>query len=159
NPHSAVSGGSFRPLKVKVPPASVLAASDPSACQYYFSPLGLLVDLVMAALAPAMPGRVAAGHHGDSKLLFLRSKDSALHDSHRGGWGGNAVGDGESALINVISGASRSLPVELIETKFPLLVRRYGLEPDTGGAGRHRGGLASVREIEVRGDGLELSLW
>ena len=56
---------------------SIFDAHEPAACQWYFTPLGLLIDLVVTALAPVMPDKVAAAHFGDSMVLFLAGKDPA----------------------------------------------------------------------------------
>ncbi|MCB0153442.1 MAG: hydantoinase B/oxoprolinase family protein, partial [Anaerolineae bacterium] len=67
--------------------------------------------------------------------------------------------DGESALIHSAAGDFRNFPVESMESKCPLLIRRYALGPDSGGPGRQRGGLNIVREYEVTADYVDVSLW
>jgi N-methylhydantoinase B len=60
NPERPVDGGTFKTLEVTAPSGSIFDAKEPAACQWYFSSLGLLIDLVVTALAPVMPGKVAA---------------------------------------------------------------------------------------------------
>ncbi|GAA3710329.1 hydantoinase B/oxoprolinase family protein [Nonomuraea antimicrobica] len=159
-----LNGGSFRPLSVRTRPGSMLAAESPAACQYYYSHLGLLIDLVVKALAPALPGKAAAASYGDSMIVQFTGKDprtGKLYVSQEatvGGWGAWEGGDGESCLINNVNGSLRDMPIEVLETLFPVRVTRYELRPDTGGAGRWRGGNGVVREYEFRGD-TSLSLW
>ena len=75
----------------------------------------------------------------------------------RGGWGASATHDGASGLIAVTDGDTYNYSIELLENKFPLLVRRYGYDVDGGaGAGRRRGGFGLVREYEVEADGANL---
>ena len=62
-----------------------------------------------------------------------------------GTWGGTPEADGNDGLTNPASLAA-NIPVEVAESEFPIVIERYGLVPDTGGAGRHRGGLAIERE-------------
>ena len=62
-----------------------------------------------------------------------------------GGGGGTVGADGESALINLVNGGFRNLPAEVYETKFPVRVEEFSLRPDSGGAGRWRGGCGVVR--------------
>lgn len=69
SPQVSLNGGSFAPLDVQVRDGSMLGAREPAACQYYYSSLGMLIDLVVAALAPAMPDRVAAASYGDSMIV------------------------------------------------------------------------------------------
>jgi len=64
-----------------------------------------------------------------------------------GGWGAKMTEDGVSATIAMNDGDTHNSPVELMETKYPLVVERYGLVPDSGGAGRWRGGLGCERVV------------
>ncbi|MEU1725101.1 hydantoinase B/oxoprolinase family protein [Nonomuraea sp. NPDC005692] len=159
-----LNGGSFRPLSVETRPGSMLAARSPAACQYYYSHLGLLIDLVVKALAPALPGKAAAASYGDSMIVQFTGTDprtGKLYVSQEatvGGWGAWEGGDGESCLINNVNGSLRDMPIEVLETLFPVRVRRYEVRPDTGGAGQWRGGNGVVREYEFCGD-TSLSLW
>ncbi|MGW3350843.1 hydantoinase B/oxoprolinase family protein [Nonomuraea rubra] len=159
-----LNGGSFRPLSVETRPGSMLAAESPAACQYYYSHLGLLIDLVVKALAEAMPDKAAAASYGDSMIVQFTGTDprtGKLYVSQEatvGGWGAWEGGDGESCLINNVNGSLRDMPIEVLETLFPVRVTRYEIRPDTGGAGRWRGGNGVVREYEFRGD-TSLSLW
>ncbi|MEV4568090.1 hydantoinase B/oxoprolinase family protein [Nonomuraea sp. NPDC049419] len=159
-----LNGGSFRPLSVRTRPGSMLAAESPAACQYYYSHLGLLIDLVVKALAPVLPGKAAAASYGDSMIVQFTGTDprtGKLYVSQEatvGGWGAWEGGDGESCLINNVNGSLRDMPIEVLETLFPVRVTRYEVRPDTGGAGRWRGGNGVVREYEFCGD-TSLSLW
>jgi N-methylhydantoinase B len=165
NPERPVDGGTFRTLEVKAPPASIFDAKEPAACQWYFSSLGLLIDLVVTALAPILPDKVAAAHYGDSMVMFLAGKDPRRGDQpflyvmpHAGGWGGFEGGDGEDGLINNVNGGFKDYPVEVFEVKYPALIRGYGFRPDTGGPGRFRGGCGLFRTFEVGPDSY-LYLW
>lgn len=159
-----LNGGSFRPLDVTTRPGSMLAAQSPAACQYYYSHLGLLIDLVVKALAPVLPGKAAAASYGDSLIVQFTGTDprtGKLYVSQEatvGGWGAWEDGDGESALINNVNGSLRDMPIEVLETLFPVRVTRYEVRPDTGGQGQWRGGNGVVREYEFSGD-TSLSLW
>jgi N-methylhydantoinase B len=68
-----------------------------------------------------------------------------------GSWGARATLDGIEGISNPAANLSNQ-PIELIEAETPLEVVRYGLVPDSGGPGRHRGGLAFVREFRLRGE-------
>ena len=76
-----------------------------------------------------------------------------------GGWGAWEGSDGESALINSVNGSIKDFPIEVVESRFPMRLRHYGLRPDSAGAGRWRGGLGVVREWVVECDDAWLSLW
>ena len=114
NPDQPVNGGTFAPLNVRVRQGSMLAAQEPSSCGWYFSGLGLLIDLVVKAMSPVMPDRAAAAHYGDSMVVFLTGTDDRTGKRflgigpHVGGWGAWDGGDGESAMINSINGSART---------------------------------------------------
>jgi len=156
NPERPVDGGTFKTLEVKAPERSIFAAEEPAACQWYFSSLGLLIDLVVTALAHALPEMVAAGHFGDSMVAYLSGADPRRGGQpflyvmpHAGGWGAFEGGDGEDGLINNVNGGFKDYPVEIFEVKYPALIRSYGFRPDNGGPGRFRGGCGLRRTFEV----------
>jgi len=165
NPDIPVTGGSFRPLPVIADPGSIFAAQEPAPTQRAAPCLGLLIDLVIRALAPVLPERVAANQCADPMNVYLsgidpRSGRRFIAGEALGiGWGGHANGDGESALINYGGGDLKNFPVETMEQRYPLKIRRFGLQPDSGGPGRQRGGLGVIREYEIRSDDADVSLW
>ncbi len=158
------NGGSFRTMTTQVREGSVLGAKAPAACQWYFSHLGLLIDMVGRALTPAVPERVAAASHGDSMIVLLAGFDPRVAreyvslEATLGGWGAWRGSDGESALINNVNGSLKDVPIEVFETRYPFRVTSYGMRPDSGGAGRWRGGNGVVREYEALAD-CTVSLW
>lgn len=164
SPESNSNGGSFRPLTVRVREGSVLGAVAPAACQWYFSHLGMLIDMVSRALAPALPDRVAAASHGDSMIITSAGFDPRVGrewvsmEATLGGWGAWNGADGESALINNVNGSLQDFPIEMVETKWPFRIREYSIRPDSGGAGQWRGGNGVVREYEFLADGV-FGLW
>jgi len=164
-PDIGVTGGSFRSLTVDVEPGSIFAAQEPAACLQYGTHTMLLVDLINKALAPAIPERVTAGLPGDAWNVIIigpRPQEGGLFmclESTAGGWGASAHGDGDSGVVHFAAGDFKNLPVETLENKYPVRVRRYALGTDTGGAGKFRGGLNVVRDYEVLADDSRLSLW
>jgi N-methylhydantoinase B len=165
HPERPVDGGTFHTLDVKAPPGSMFAAEEPAACQWYFTPLGLLIDLIVKALAPALPDEVAGAHYGDSMVAYLAGTDPRREEApflyvapHPGGWGAFEGGDGQDGLINNVNGAFKDFPIEVFENKYPALIRTYGFRPDTGGPGRYRGGCGIYRSHELEAPTL-LYLW
>ncbi|MBM3678606.1 MAG: hydantoinase B/oxoprolinase family protein [Actinobacteria bacterium] len=165
NPDVPVTGGTFRNMRIVAEPGSVFDAHEPAACQYYYPHLGLMIDLFIRVLAPAIPELVVAGqpadpmnimftgHHPRTGAQFVCGEATAV------GWGAYAQGDGTNALINYGGGDLKNLPVEVLESLYPLRIHRYGLWEGSGGEGRHRGGLGVVREYETLVDEIGLSLW
>ncbi|RMF78218.1 MAG: hydantoinase B/oxoprolinase family protein [Chloroflexi bacterium] len=159
NPERPVDGGTFKTLHVTAPEGSIFYASEPAACEWYFTPLGLLIDLIVKALAPVMPQQAAGAHYGDSMVIHYAG-DDPRHDGrpflggepNPGGWGAYHNGDGQDGLINTVNGGFKDIPVEILETKYPMMLRRYGLRTDTGGPGRFRGGCGVYREYHLEAD-------
>jgi len=162
NPDAPVCGGNFRNLAIKVPKGSCFDPSPTAACLHYGPHLMLAIDLVVRALSDAVPERAAAGHIADSwNITFVneRGREPFLSgESIIGGWGAHEHGDGESALVHSAAGDFKNYPVEIMEQRYPLRLRRHGLRTGSGGDGRHRGGLGIVREYETLEPCL-LSLW
>jgi N-methylhydantoinase B len=117
------------------------------------------VDTVFRALAPAIPDRVIAGHHADllvAQFHGFNPKTSEFFMGNfgplGGGWGAKRSEDGVSGTVAINDGDTHNSPNEQIEAKFPLVVERYALVPDSGGAGRYRGGLGVERVVRARTD-------
>jgi N-methylhydantoinase B len=151
-------------MTTQVREGSVLGARSPAACQWYFSHLGLLIDLVARALAPALPDRVAGASHGDSMIILTAGVDPRVNrefvslEATVGGWGAWNGSDGESALINNVNGSLKDIPIEVHETRYPWRINEYRIRPGSGGSGRWRGGNGVVREYEAQAD-MSVSLW
>ena len=164
-PESPVTGGSFKPLKVVTSPRTIFTAEEPAGCCWYFSSLGLLIDLIIKALQDAIPGQAAAAHYGDSMVIYFagihpKTKAPFLDvEATVGGWGASQSHDGQDCLINNVNGDFKNLPVEVFEKNYPLQIAEYGIRPDSGGAGKNRGGMGVVRSYEVQADHTMLYLW
>ena len=164
NPNVPVTGGTFRNLSVAAPENTVFNVSEPHGTIYYYPPLGLMIDLVIRALAEVLPDEVVAGQTADPmNVTFVGHREDGSQfvtaDATAVGWGASSRADGANGMINYGAGDLKNIPVEVVETKYPLMVRRYGLREDSGGTGKHRGGLGIVREYETLADGMKLTLW
>ncbi|WP_394140089.1 hydantoinase B/oxoprolinase family protein [Cytobacillus oceanisediminis] len=165
SPFSPVTGGNFRTMNVIAPEGTIFHATEPAPCGWYFTPLGILIDLIIKALSPVMKEKAAAAHYGDSMVVTFAGMDENTNESFlsveatAGGWGAFHSGDGQSALINHVSGDFKNLPIEVFESKYPIRINQYALRENSGGAGKHRGGLGVVREYEILSDNTSVSLW
>ncbi len=151
-PHNS---GCYRPIKIIAPPGTCVNVRYPGpsvAGNTESHPR--MVDLILGALAEAVPERVAAAEGGTScNFLFggVHPDTNQYYVNYHfegGGWGGRAFADGNSALI-VPNGNCRNTPVEVFETRYPFLTQWYRLVQDSCGPGTHRGGLGTQRVIEV----------
>ncbi len=157
NPDRAITGGSFSTMKVNIPDSCIFNAKEPAACEWYFTGLGLLADLMISCLSEAMPDRATAAHYGDSMVSTFFNMDPERGqwisvEPTAGGWGGTVGADGESALINLVNGGFRNIPAEVYETKFPVRVEEFSLRRDSGGPGEWRGGCGVVRSYRLLED-------
>jgi N-methylhydantoinase B len=145
SPDLDVNEGCFRPLVVDLPDGTILSARPPAALGLWSIALPTVIDTILKALAPAVPHLVPAAHKGDMggcSFFGFRPDGSRfiLMNIFGGGWGGRPNEDGESASVSVCQGDVRNTPVELQEIKYPFLIEQHRLRPDSGGAGRFRGG-------------------
>jgi N-methylhydantoinase B len=145
-PRAPVNEGCFRPLEIILPEGRMLNAKAPAALGLWSIPLPTVIDTILKALAPALPDRIPAAHKGDMGGCSIGGfradgRRFLLMNIFGGGWGGRPHEDGESASVSICQGDVRSAPVELQEIQYPFLIERFALRTDSGGAGRHRGGL------------------
>lgn len=158
-PQAPSNEGWFRPLIVIAPRGSVFTAEKPSPTGWYYEGSVHASELVWKALAGLMPERFSAGSYTSLCVVYLAGKDAAgqpfIHiEPQHGGWGASEDADGANALIALTDGDTYNYSVEVIEARFPLLVRRYALNVEGGsGAGRRRGGFGVIRDYEVLEDG------
>jgi N-methylhydantoinase B len=149
--------GFFRPLKVIIPEGSLLNPRFPAACAMWPAPTTTIPDLILKALAPAMPDRVRAGHFGDSMANFIYGTDPrtgkyyVCAEGDAGGYGGKPTEDGEHALFSMDLGDTYNVPVEVAEVRYPWRVDRFELHQDSGGPGKFRGGLGVLRDYRIIG--------
>ena len=149
------NSGAYRPIRIIAPPGSAVNVVYPGpSVGGNTETHPKLADMVVAALAPALPDRVAAAEGGTAcNFLFggVHPKTGDYYANYHlegGGWGAKSYDDGNDAII-VKNGNCRNTPVEIFETRFPLRVVEYSLIPDSGGAGRMRGGLGTRRIMRV----------
>ncbi len=138
--------GTFRPIKLILPPGKLLSA-DPSAPMFmYPTPFPTAIDAIIKALETALPGRVPGGHFGThSGVRFYGRRPSGSffdsHDSGHGGWGACATHDGAGPFRTMAHGDTRIIPLELQEAILPFRIEKFSLREDSAGAGAFRGGL------------------
>ncbi len=154
-----INDGCFRPLEIIVPEGRVVNATRPAPMRMWMTFPMTVIDTVFKALAPAIPTKVAAAHHADlvvaningrrpdTKKLFLY-----LGGLIGGGWGAKHDSDGMCATIAINDGDTHNGPSEQVEAKYPFIIERYALRQDSGGAGKHRGGLGTEQVVRCLTD-------
>ena len=154
-----INDGQFRALEIVLPPGRVVSALKPAAMRMWMTYPMTIIDTIFKALAPAIPERIIAGHHADlvvGRINGRRPKDDSFYiylgGLIGGGWGAKHDSDGRNSTIAMNDGDTHNGPSEQVEAKYPLLVERYALRPDSGGAGRFRGGLGCEQVVQARHD-------
>src|SRR5699024_9783824 len=123
----------FKTMDVIVPEKTIFSAQEPAACGWYFTHLGLLIDLIIKALSPVLKNESAAAHYGDSMVINLSGTNEKNNEFYlsveptAGGWGAFNNGDGQSGLINNVNGDFKNMPIEIFEDKYPVKINSYKL--------------------------------
>jgi N-methylhydantoinase B len=153
-------------VEVSVPEGTILNPHHPAPVNARSVTVNRIADTVLGALALAVPTHVGAQCCGVPVGVSFggvnpkTGKNFVFYESYNGGMGGSHMNDGADAVSTGTSNAM-NIPVESIEMEYPLRILRYELVPDSGGSGKHRGGLGIFREyqmlaetasVNVRGD-------
>jgi len=149
----AANAGCYRPIAIEAPPGTVVNARHPAPVANRMAVGHRVVNAVMGAFAQALPEEVPAAYYGVSYAYALNAENGdgsrqVYFDLECGGWGGHPLGDGANGFSCGFHNIANS-PIEMIESTYPVTFLRYGLIPDSGGAGAHRGGLGLVREFRL----------
>jgi N-methylhydantoinase B len=155
------NSGCWRPIRVTAPQSTVTNATYPAPVVYANHEISHLVcEMFFGALAQAVPDRVMACSNATGGILTLGGVDPRTggryvsYENVKGGMGARPNKDGVNAIYTGISNGM-NVPVEILETSFPVRVRRYEIVPDSGGAGRYRGGCGVLRVWRMLGsDGM-----
>ncbi len=156
-PLEATNQGHMRPLVVTAPENTLVNPGPYAPCDSYGYVTEMVAHLIVRALSQAIPERCPACSYQMFGVYFYRSdprygKPFIFTDPVDGGGGAFPTQDGPSALIFVGDGDVPNTPIEIIESRYPLLVRRYTFNPEGAGAGQYRGGFGVIRDYEVLED-------
>lgn len=152
-----INEGSFRPLKIILPPGRVVSATKPAAMRVWMTVPMTVCDTLFKALAPACPERTIAAHYADLCIVNPHGFDPQTgryfwaHIGHPGGgWGAKFDEDGMSATVALNDGDTHNSPIEATEAKSPIIVEERALRRDSAGPGKFRGGLGVTQRVHVR---------
>jgi N-methylhydantoinase B len=156
------NAGVFRCIDVIAPEGTILNPRLPGACAARALTGYRMLDVVLGALAQALPERVPAAGEGGNTVLSMGGitadrRQFVLVDMITGAWGGRPDRDGMEAVTNPSQNMSNS-PVEVLEAHHPIRVDEYGFVPDSCGAGRFRGGLGLRRRYTLLNEEATLQL-
>jgi N-methylhydantoinase B len=148
--------GVFRPIRVIAPEGTIMHGKLPAACAARGLTGFRAVDCCFGALAQLYPDRVFAASDGGNTGVTIGGYDKALRpfiyvDFLSGAWGGRPWADGLDGNTCMFANMA-SFSVEVIEAENPLEVLDYAFVPDTGGAGKFRGGMAQRKTWRMLAD-------
>lgn len=150
--HTPACAGIFRPLSIQAEPGSVVNAEYPAAVVAgNVETSSRIVDVVLGALADALPESVPAASQGTMNNIAMgRAGDAEqarwdYYETLGGGMGAGPHGPGNSAMHSHMTNTLNT-PVESLEMHYPLQIREYGIRRGSGGKGKYSGGDGLVRE-------------
>jgi N-methylhydantoinase B len=159
DPVGRSNAGSFSPISVTAPAGSLLNPRHPAPGGGRAVVLTRIVDVITGALAQVVPDRVVAAPSQFMNSAFGGPLPSGEHFVYFellvGGTGAGPDHDGSEAMCAGLDVSN--IPVETYEATSPMLVERFGIIADTGGAGRFRGGCGLRKDIRVRSSGVVLT--
>ena len=162
-PDTPANEGNFRPLRVEAPPGTLMNAVSP-APTFTLWPALLATEVILKALAKGMPDVVPAcsggdifdvmgvGIHPETGKMWLEATNEGV------GFGGHVGGDGENGIMHLTEPGCRNNPIEVLETKAPMLIENYYLRQDSAGPGEHRGGVGVTRTYRFLAESSALTL-
>ena len=152
------TSGLMRPILVIAPAGTVVNAKSPAAVAGgNVETSQRIVDVLLKALAKAVPDRIPAAASGTMNNLTIGGVDPrtgasfAYYETIAGGMGARPNKEGVSGIHTHMTN-SLNTPAEALEYAYPVRLRQYSLRRDSGGSGLHTGGDGIVREIEVLTD-------
>jgi N-methylhydantoinase B len=150
-PQTPACAGTFRAIGLAAPRGCLLNARRPAAVAAgNVETSSRIVDVVMGALAQALPDRIPAASHGSMNNLAVGSAEPGAswdyYETIGGGMGAGAAGGGWSGVQTHMTNTLNT-PIEVLEARYPLRVSRYALRDGSGGCGARHGGEGLVREL------------
>lgn len=156
DPQAANNSGLIRPITITAPAGSIVNAVYPAAVAHRVQTAMRVVDAIMGALAPVLPQAATAAANGSNTSAMFYGRNPASENEYvyfetlGGGGGARHDKPGKDGVQAYLTNTS-NLPVEAIETEYPLLIESYNLVEGSAGAGTHRGGMGIRRIIRPIG--------
>ena len=151
------NAGCLAPIEFVIPDTTLLGVSAPRPVGGYTETILRVIDVIFGAFAKAAPERANGSPFATINALSLagwreHGRRWVMFCFFGGGLGGNPETDGLNHGNNPISTATIP-PLVILESLYPVMFTQWALRPDSGGPGKHRGGLGAIYEIEALADG------
>jgi N-methylhydantoinase B len=156
------NGGLTRVVEITTRPGSILDPIFPAPTNAYMNTGMAICELVLAVLSRLAPQRRVAdgGGVGGGLVISGNRADGSYFSTYElvgSAFGARSGKDGISGISALLSN-SRTAPIEIMESEYPLRFTRWELLRDSGGAGRYRGGLGPVREYEILAEHAQVTM-
>lgn len=160
DPYGPMNAGAFRPVEIRAPEGSFVNPRPPAGGGPRAIACSRIFEVVLGALGLAVPDAVTAANSHFCNATFgaydpARDLEFVGYQLVHGGWGARATRDGCEAMSAPYNAAN--IPVEAEEAQTPVIVERFEFIPDSGGAGRHRGGLGVRRDVRILGESIRFT--
>ncbi|HKV56233.1 MAG TPA: hydantoinase B/oxoprolinase family protein [Candidatus Binataceae bacterium] len=150
SPDVLTNVGFTRPISIIAPEGTLVNPRMPAAVGGRAPLFFRVFDMMFRVLAQALPDKVGISGEGGDVLHFSGTKPDGSHfsfmDLFFGGWGGRPTKDGIDGVAPMSFGSYGSVPAEVLEREFPVVVDGFGYVADTEGAGKHRGSLGIYKQ-------------
>ncbi|UCH98767.1 MAG: hydantoinase B/oxoprolinase family protein [Candidatus Aminicenantes bacterium] len=147
-----INSGIMRPVKLVLPPDSIVNASKPSGLAGgNVETSQRIVDVLMGALSRAMPGRIPAASQGTMNNISFGGHGFAYYETLGGGAGAGPSYHGESGVHTNMTN-SLNTPIEALEIDFPVEIKSYSIRKKSGGKGQFNGGDGLIRTYKFLKD-------
>lgn len=160
-PAVPMSHGCFAPIELVAPLGSIVNARPPAAISSMAATVyEKVIGACLRALAEAVPERAVGCPYNLVNLTIgghAGGGDYVAYLYSEGGFGGRASKDGPAGLVSLFGGGAKITPVEVMERRYPIRFSEWSLWPDSGGPGRHRGGVGSRKTFEITAGKARLS--
>ena len=149
-----LNAGTLRPARAVLPAGTVVNCQRPAAVGMRSLTCAMTQIVTVGAFVQALPDLMPAASPGGNAIMNVKTAARngkpimASIGPVGGGGGGTPFGDGSDGAGGA-TGFLRNTPIEITEAEVPIRFLRYGLEPDTGAPGQHRGGLSAVMEFRI----------
>ena len=159
-PHDPTNEGHARFIEFDIPPGRIVSPERPAPCDSYGYAIEAMTELIFQSLADTMPDKCPAGGFQLFGVSFSRTSGQDgppfIHmEPVDGGNGGQPTRDGATMMF-VGNGDVPNIPVEVLETRYPLRVERNELQPSVAGVGKYNGGFGLDRDYRVLESGISL---
>jgi N-methylhydantoinase B/oxoprolinase/acetone carboxylase alpha subunit len=144
------NSGAYRPIRILAHEGSLVNAQPPSPCVGGTTEGACrLINMVWCSLAPVLSDRIIPSHADNTNNFNVSGIDPRTkfpyiwYQFPPSGWGARQSKDGLTACVSITGGDTSNTPQEALEINYPWITEKYGLAQDSGGPGKHRGGLAT----------------